>query len=70
MECAIDPENRRSILVRLTDHGLGVQREMAEARAEAGEHLFAQLDDSERAVLAELLDKVAPPEDSDRATRS
>lgn len=70
VERAIDPENRRSILVRLTDHGLGVQREMAEARAEAGEHLFAQLDDSERAVLAELLDKVAPPEDSDRATRS
>ncbi len=63
VERAIDPENRRSILVRLTEHGLAVQREMADARAAAGEHLFAQLDDSERWVLAELLDKVAPPED-------
>jgi DNA-binding MarR family transcriptional regulator len=70
VERAIDPGNRRSILVRLTEHGRGVQREMSVARAAAGEHLFAQLDDSERAVLAELLDKVAPPDDSDRATRS
>lgn len=70
VERAIDPENRRSILVRLTEHGLEVQREIAVARAEAGEQLFAQLDDSEREVLAELLEKVAPPEDSDRATRS
>lgn len=69
VERAIDPDNRRSILVRLTEHGLGVQREMAAARAEAGEHLFAQLNDSERAILAELLDKVAPPEDSDGTTR-
>ncbi|MET3808076.1 DNA-binding MarR family transcriptional regulator [Nakamurella sp. UYEF19] len=61
---AIDPDNRRSILVTLTDRGKDVQREMSQARAEAGEQLFAQLDDSERALLAELLDKVAPPETS------
>lgn len=70
VERAIDPENRRSILVRLTAHGLDVQREMSAARAEAGEFLFAQLDDSERAILAELLDKVAPPESAGGATRS
>lgn len=59
---AIDPDNRRSILVTLTEQGQDVQRKMGQARAEAGEHLFAQLDDGERALLAELLDKVAPPE--------
>ena len=61
---AIDPDNRRAILVSLTDHGKAVQREMSQARAEAGEHLFAQLDDQERVQLAELLDKVAPPDES------
>lgn len=60
---AIDPDNRRSILVTLTDHGRAAQRDMAQAREQAGEHLFAQLDDAERVTLAELLDKVAPPED-------
>jgi DNA-binding MarR family transcriptional regulator len=60
---AIDPDNRRSILVILTDHGKQVQRDMSDARAEAGEHLFAHLDERERELLADLLDKVAPPED-------
>jgi DNA-binding MarR family transcriptional regulator len=59
---AIDPDNRRAIQVSLTDHGRSVQREMSHARAAAGEQLFAQLDEHERAQLAELLDKVAPPE--------
>ncbi len=59
---AIDPDNRRSILVTLTDHGRRVQREMAEARTQAGEVLFAGLDDRERVLLADLLEKVAPPE--------
>lgn len=59
---AVDPDNRRAVLVSLTDHGRSVQREMARARAQAGEQLFAQLDEQERALLAELLDKVAPPE--------
>ncbi|WP_197676459.1 MarR family winged helix-turn-helix transcriptional regulator [Nakamurella panacisegetis] len=60
VERAIDPDNRRSILVRLTAQGEDLQREMAAARAQAGERLFADLDDRERALLAELLDKVAP----------
>ena len=59
---AIDPDNRRAILVSLTEHGKAVQRAMSQARAEAGEQLFSQLDDQEREMLAELLDKVAPPE--------
>jgi DNA-binding MarR family transcriptional regulator len=58
----VDPENRRAILVSLTEQGKSVQRSMSQARAEAGEQLFAQLDDRERVLLAELLDKVAPPE--------
>jgi DNA-binding MarR family transcriptional regulator len=59
---AIDPDNRRSILVTLTERGEELQREMAEARTEAGEHLFGQLTDAERVTLAQLLDKVAPPD--------
>lgn len=62
VERAIDPANRRSILVTLTDHGRQVQRDMAQARSDAGEQLFAGLDHRERTVLADLLDKVAPPE--------
>lgn len=62
----IDPANRRSILVTLTDHGRDVQRNMAQARADAGEQLFAGLDDRERTLLSDLLDKVAPPEAPDR----
>ena len=59
---AVDPNNRRSVLVDLTEHGRQVQRDMAQARAEAGEALFAALDPQQRELLAELLDKVAPPE--------
>ena len=62
VERAIDPDNRRSILVVLTAHGRAVQRDMAEARAAAGEELFAGLDERERVLLALLLDKVAPPD--------
>jgi DNA-binding MarR family transcriptional regulator len=58
----VDPANRRSILVTLTERGAQVQRDMAQARADAGEDLFATLDEHERTVLAELLDKVAPPD--------
>ena len=59
---AIDPDNRRSILVTLTDRGQQVQRDMSAARAEAGEELFAQLSPDEREQLAALLDKVASSE--------
>src|ERR1700712_4543015 len=43
VERAIDPDNRRSILVRLTGHGQDLQRKMFDARAEAGERLFTEL---------------------------
>ena len=59
---AIDPDNRRSILVTLTERGADVMADMALARAEAGESLFAELEEDEREQLARLLDKVAPPE--------
>ena len=59
---AIDPENRRSILVTLTERGRDVLADMALARTEAGETLFAELEEDEREQLARLLDKVAPPE--------
>ena len=66
----IDPANRRSILVTLTDHGRQVQRDMAQARADAGELLFAELDDRERTLLADLLEKVAPAESVSREPES
>ena len=59
---AIDPENRRSILVTLTERGADVMADMALARADAGESLFAELGEAEREELARLLDKVAPPD--------
>lgn len=67
---AVDPANRRSIVVTLTDRGEDLQRDLAEARAEAGESLFAQLSDDDRMILADLLDKVAPPDATDGAEPS
>lgn len=64
VERAIDPDNRRSILVRLTEQGQDLQREMSAARAEAGERLFTGLDADERQLLAGLLDKVALPDEA------
>jgi DNA-binding MarR family transcriptional regulator len=58
---SIDPDNRRSILVTLTDQGRAVQQRMAAARAAAGAELFGRLSDAERVRLASLLDKVLPP---------
>jgi len=65
---AIDPINRRSILVTLTAHGQAVQLQMSQARTQAGEELFAQLDRSERELLADLLGKVAPCDESSGET--
>lgn len=55
-----DPENRRSVLVMLTDRGGDVQKSMAAARADAGEEMFAALNADEREQLSALLDKVGP----------
>ena len=62
VERRADPENRRSLLVTLTDAGRAVQDDMAAARAQAGEELFGRLSAAERRQLARLLDKVAPPD--------
>ena len=70
VERAIDPDNRRSILVRLTAQGAELQREMSAARAEAGEQLFVGLDDGERELLAELLDKLAPADGDPSAAQA
>lgn len=59
VERTIDRDNRRSILVALTDRGRSVQQAMADARAQAGEALFSRLTESERVRLGALLDKVA-----------
>ncbi|KAA0024685.1 MarR family winged helix-turn-helix transcriptional regulator [Antrihabitans cavernicola] len=58
VERATDPDNRRSVLVALTEQGSAVQQGMAKARASAGEEMFAALTEAERVELARLLDKV------------
>lgn len=59
----IDPGNRRSILVDLTDRGRGTLDELAEARRQAAEELFAALQPDEQRQLLSLLRIAARPED-------
>jgi DNA-binding MarR family transcriptional regulator len=58
VERTVDPDNRRSVLVRLTDRGLAVQQEMSQARTAAGAGIFASLTEAERRHLADLLARV------------
>ena len=55
----VDPSNRRSVLVSLTERGLAVQHEMSNARTLAGAGMFDVLTDAERRQHAELLGRVA-----------
>ena len=55
-----DPGNRRQVLVSLTDAGQARQQAMADARAEAGDGLFSVLDQHERRLLADLLQRLSP----------
>jgi DNA-binding MarR family transcriptional regulator len=55
-----DPGNRRQVLVSLTDAGRARQQAMADARAEAGDGLFSVLDQHERRLLADLLQRLSP----------
>jgi DNA-binding MarR family transcriptional regulator len=57
----IDPANRRSILLLLTDAGVAVREQMREARRQASEDLFAPLSTAQRAQLLELLAATEPP---------
>lgn len=58
VERTVDPANRRSVLVTLTDRGRDRQRAMSQARAAAGDGLFGALTPAERRMLAELLGRV------------
>jgi DNA-binding MarR family transcriptional regulator len=58
VERTVDPANRRSVLVTLTQQGLDRQQAMSAARAAAGDGLFAALDPEQRRMLADLLAKV------------
>lgn len=58
VERAIDPDNRRAILVRLTDRGREVFHEISAARVAAGDELFGTLTETEREQLATLLGRV------------
>ena len=58
---AVDPDNRRSVLVTLTDRGVEIQREMAGARKAAADRMFGALSPAERTELARLLDLASAP---------
>jgi DNA-binding MarR family transcriptional regulator len=50
-----DPDDRRSILVRLTDRGLALLESLEQARRATAEEVFGGLGDDDRAHLARLL---------------
>ena len=59
-----DPQDRRAMLVTLTDHGVEVVGTIQAARAAEADRLFAVLDPAERDELGRLLRRVADqPED-------
>jgi DNA-binding MarR family transcriptional regulator len=57
----VDPSNRRSVLVSLTEAGVARQQAMADARVAAGDGMFGVLDPAERRTLADLLERLSPP---------
>ena len=57
-----DPDDRRAVVVSLTDAGRSVLDEVEAARAADAERLFARLDDAERAELARLLGRLVEEE--------
>ncbi|MET1073400.1 MAG: MarR family transcriptional regulator, partial [Umezawaea sp.] len=54
----VDPGNRRSVLLELTEEGVRVRELFREARAEAAEGLFAPLSGEQREELRGLLEKI------------
>ncbi|NUR92971.1 MAG: MarR family transcriptional regulator, partial [Nonomuraea sp.] len=54
----VDPGNRRSTLVVITDAGRAMAERAKDARREAGESLFAVLSDEQREQLRDLLSAV------------
>jgi len=57
----VDPENRRSILLSLTESGVAAQENMARARAAAADEIFGPLSPEQRTELARLLDLLDLP---------
>ena len=55
VERTTDPADRRAVLLRPTDEGLRVQREVDAARAADSRELFARLSPSDRAELERML---------------
>lgn len=55
VERAADPADRRAVVLRLTDTGRRVQREVDDARAADSSELFARLSPDDRAALARIL---------------
>ena len=55
VERAADPGDRRAVVLRPTDGGRRVQREVSDARAADSHELFAQLSATDRAELARIL---------------
>jgi DNA-binding MarR family transcriptional regulator len=60
VERTVDPDNRRAVLVTLTQRGRDMQDRMADARRRAGDGIFGALDTPERRTLADLLQKLHP----------
>ena len=60
VERTVDPDNRRAVLVTLTQRGRDMQDRMADARRRAGDGIFGALDTPERRKLADLLQKLHP----------
>jgi DNA-binding MarR family transcriptional regulator len=58
-ERAADPGDRRAVLLRATEEGRRVQREVDRARTTDAEQLFAQLSADDRAALERILRRLA-----------
>ncbi|MCX4760227.1 MarR family transcriptional regulator [Streptomyces sp. NBC_01275] len=56
-----DPDDRRVILVSLTEKGEALMQQIEQTSAELAEELFAQMPADERVALAKLLAKVRTP---------
>ncbi|NRI67575.1 MarR family transcriptional regulator [Rhodococcus sp. MS16] len=53
-----DPHDRRAVLLELTDAGAALAAEVARAQRRESSDIFDDLDDTERVVLTELLERV------------
>lgn len=54
----VDPANRRSMLLELTERGATTRQVFQQARVEAARSLFAPLSADQQAQLRELLEKI------------